>query len=755
MIQQNSKIKAVVGVEHIRYYKNNWGIAEVSVEKIKEGKLFDPENNVIIIKGIMPEISEGNIYTIIAEFVQDPKWGGQYNIISMYTEIEFSEDDIEGKKKFISYLFTPLQVKQMYKTLPDPYETLKQKDYNALTKVKGCGVKNAVYWIDKFHKHLSLTKIYSELNQYNLTNTMVNKLIDTYHSPDVVIDKIKNNPYILCKEIKGIGWKTADKIAMEGGMYKYCPERVSSFVMYYLQNRASEGNDYITSDELLGALLDTLGEDISDEEIYNGMHYKESDIWHNEDKTLIGLRYYYELAQKTANEIVRLRNADSNFIYDNNYMDVIHRLENNQGWEYTSEQIEGVQTILKNNVCVITGGAGTGKSTLVSAILEILKNYSYAQCALSGRASSRMTEITGKTGYTIHRLLGYPNKEQGNKNNFKYHDENKLPFNIIILDEISMVDANLFYYLIRSIPSGSKLIMLGDMGQLESIGSGNIAHDIICSGEIAVVTLTKIQRQANDSAIVTESLKINHGIQIIEENYIGVETRGKLQDLTIDCYSDKSNTFYKIMQKFSEYQSKPDFNIMDIQIIVPMKNRGDSCTYKLNNTIQELYNPADNKKPEITLSYKNGQCYILRQGDKVINTKNNYKTKSQIFNGNIGIIKKVSIDPLEVTVDFLEIGTVLLNDFEVIKNLELGYAITVHKMQGSEFKNVIFGLDNWAMPLLTKELVYTGITRAKKKCDLICQNSALRIATNRTNISTKTTHLKKLIYSTIHHKIIF
>ncbi len=755
MIQQNGKIKAIVAVEHIRYYKNNWGIAEVSVEKVKEGKLFDPEKNNIIIKGVMPELHEGSIYTIIAEFVQDPIWGGQYNIISMYTEIEFSENDIEGKKKFISYLFTPLQVKQMYEALPDPYESLKSKDYSALIKVNGCGVKNAVKWIEKFHKHLSLTKIYSELSQYNLTNNMVDKLIDTYNSPDVVIDKIKNDPYILCKEIKGIGWKTADKIAMEGGMYKYCPERISSFVTYYLQYRASEGNDYITADELLGALLDTLGEDISDEEIYNGMHYRENDIWHNEDKTLIGLRYYYELAQKTANEIIRLRNAKNDFVYDNNYMKIIRNLEDKQGWEYTSEQIQGIETILNNNVCVITGGAGTGKSTLVSAILEILKKYSYAQCALSGRASSRMTEITGKTGYTIHRLLGYPNKEQGSKNNFKYHDENPLPFNIVILDEISMVDANLFYYLIRSIFSGSKLIMLGDMGQLESIGSGNIAHDLICSGEVAVVTLTKIQRQANDSAIITESLKINHGIQIIEENYVGIETMGKLQDLTIDCYSDKSNTFYKITQKFSEYQSQTNFDIMDTQIIVPMKNRGDSCTYKINNTIQELYNPADTRKSEITLSYKNGQCYVLREGDKVINTKNNYKTSTPIFNGNIGIIKNISTDPLEVTVEFLEIGIVALNEFEAIKNLELGYAITVHKMQGSEFNNVIFGIDNWAMPLLTKELVYTGITRAKKKCDLICQNSALRIATSRTNISTKTTHLKELIFSTIHQKITF
>ena len=194
---------------------------------------------------------------------------------------------------------------------------------------------------------------------------------------------------------------------------------------------------------------------------------------------------------------------------------------------------------------------------------------------------------------------------------------------------------------------------------------------------------------------------------------------------------------------------------MDTQIIVPMKNRGDSCTYKINNTIQELYNPADTRKSEITLSYKNGQCYVLREGDKVINTKNNYKTSTPIFNGNIGIIKNISTDPLEVTVEFLEIGIVALNEFEAIKNLELGYAITVHKMQGSEFNNVIFGIDNWAMPLLTKELVYTGITRAKKKCDLICQNSALRIATSRTNISTKTTHLKELIFSTIHQKITF
>lgn len=746
-MENENRIKASVEVENIRFYKNEWGIAEVSVRTIKKGVLKTSTNNIII-KGVMPNLVLGNVYTIIADYVCDKKYGDQYDIIAIYTDIAFDDSDTNAQKKFLASLFTPLQINNMYEALEDPFKSFINQNAEDLVKVKGCGMNTAARWLKKFNDNIFLGKIYTELEDYNLTTNMIKRLVDRYISPDVVVSKVKHNPYVLCTEIDGIGWKTADRIALEGGMSQYSPERLGAFIKHYLNTKDKMGNDYITPDELMGAILDELGEDVPDEAITEAIHNIEYDLWWDEKKTKIGLKYSRILAENTAKHLVRLLKSEVEPI-DKDWRDTIKHLEHRQGWSYTEEQLEGIETILNNNVVVITGGAGTGKSTLVAAMLEVLKDKSYVQCALSGRASSRMSEITGKEGYTIHRLLGFPYKEEGNKNEMKYHDDNPLDCDIIIVDEISMVDARLFYCLIRAIKTGAKLIMLGDTGQLESIGSGNVAHDMIISEDIPTVSLTQIHRQASTSAIVTESVKIRQGIQIVAKDWVGTETRGELQDLTIDCFSDKSNTFYKIMQKFSEYMSKPDFDIMQTQIIVPIKSRSDSCTYNINNTVQELYNPAAKDKAEITCGIQS-QMYILREGDKVINVKNNYKTEPPIYNGNIGIIQEINIEEDYVVVDFLGIGIVEINEFHSKGNLELGYAVTVHKMQGSEFDNIIFGFDFSAYSLLTKELVYTGITRAKKKCDIICQTGALRMATSQAGVSTKTTHLAETIYNEMH-----
>ena len=424
--------------------------------------------------------------------------------------------------------------------------------------------------------------------------------------------------------------------------------------------------------------------------------------------------------------------------------------------EMLNKSSEYSETVLNNNVTVIHGLAGTGKTSVVSGVLEALNNYSSVMCALSGRAASRMSEITGKTGYTIHRLLGYP-KGDSEHQFFEFNQDSKLPYNLYILDEISMVDSKIFYYLLRAIPDGAKLICLGDSGQLEAIGCGNVAYDMIHSSEIPTIELTKIHRQAAKSAIITQSIAVRNSKQIVGKDWVGNETRGELKDLEIHCYSDSSNTFYEVMEIFSKLMAQKDFDIMDCQIIVPIKTRGDACTYKINNTIQELYNPASKNKKEIT-RLSNNNPFILREGDKVINTINNYRLKTPIYNGNIGTIKSISyneeLDSRIITIDFIGIGNVDIPE-DVWNGIELGYAITVHKYQGSQSKYVIFGLDFSSYALLTRELIYTGITRAQKKCYLICQTGALRYATAQQAVSTKQTHLQDCLYEVAHPKLIF
>lgn len=748
----DNKIKIMCTCNRVRYFKDNFGIIDVVVDELEQGLIVGDFNSTITLKGTMTTPVIGVQYLVNADYVYDEKWGDQYNIISMVNALSLHVTDSVGQKKFLYSIFTPLQVDAMYEALDNPFQALENRDYPSLVKIKGCGLHRAHSWADKFAEHLGAARVYIELEQYNFTTNMINKLLRFFVSPDLVIEKVKTDPYSLMR-VDGIGWTTADKIAIDGGADPYGLERVKAFMRYYSDLQANQGYSWITPDELLGAILDNLGEEVQDSTITTAIRelYEKGVLYYPEDKSTIGLASYYKLEDKIAKELIRLRNGANDFKYDN-WQDAIKHLEQKQGWNYTEEQINGVQTVLENNVCIVYGLGGTGKTSVVGAMLETLKHYSFAQCALAGRASARMAEVTGQEGFTIHRLLGYPCTEDYGKDLFEYHEDRPLPYDIIIVDEISMVDAYLFYNLIRAIPTGSKLIMLGDDGQLESIGCGNIAHDIIHSPEIKQVHLTQIHRQAAASAIITESRKIRFGQQIVDKNWVGTETRGELQDLTITCYSDRSNTFHEVMKRTAKILAE-DNNILDMQIIIPIKDRGQASTHIINNSVQELYNPASPSKQEVFVRY-NGHVGILREGDKVINVQNNYKTHKPIYNGNIGIIKEIDPEGMYMVIDFLSLGLIEIKTKD-FTNIELAYAITVHKSQGSEFENLIFAFDFNAYALLTREMVYTGITRAKKKCYVIAETGALRMATSKEGVSKKQTYLQQLLYDYAHPKLIF
>ena len=754
-MSDDKRIKVDASIEYIPYYKDNWGIIKCSIDRVRSGKDIY-KGDLMVFKGQMPEPIKGCQYTIVADFESDPKWGDQYVIQSMYTAIEFGDDDV-GKKKYLSSLYTPYQIDCMYKALKDPFEALKKRDMESLVKIKGCALKTATYWCHKFHEHYDRAKIYIELEDYNLTNNVVNRLMAAYHSPDLVVDKIKNNPYVLVNEVNGLGWKKADEIALKGGIDPLGETRVAEYIKYYLKMSGDNGISWVTPDQLLGAILDEIGEEVEDSTITKAIG--SIDLWYDNEKTKIGLPYYRWLSEQIATELLRIRDAESDFKYDG-WKDRVKELEQEQGWEFTDEQMNGIKMGLESNVLLIHAGAGSGKTSLVSGILAAVPNYSHVMCALSGRASARLAEVTGEEGFTIHRLLGYPKGEDCYQG-FEYNQDNQLGYDIYILDEISMVDAKLFYYLLRAIPSGSKLIMLGDVGQLEAIGCGNVAYDMIISKEIPDVHLTKIHRQAAKSAIITNSVAVRHGEQIVDKDWSGTEVRGELKDLVLDCYLDSSNSFYKVMEYFQRLYAQKDFDIMETQIIVPVKKRGTANTYNLNNDIQELYNPArDGLKEESVMTTSSG-LRIFRVGDKVINTVNNYRVNPTVYNGNIGIIKDITIEEDEdgevkdvMIIDFVGIGRVSIPQ-DYWNQLDLAYAITVHKFEGSQADNIIFNFDFASYSLLTRQLIYTGITRAKKKCYLVCQTSALRYGVAQEAISQKQTHLQDALYEVAHPKLIF
>lgn len=745
-------------------HRNNdsyFTIASFDLVKEIDGEVeIHPIYKTFTVVGIMPYLMEDADYEISATEVENKKYGKQYQVNSINLYLPNGIESKEGQKEFLDIIFTKLQVKEMYEALDDPYMTLKDGDISSLVKVKNCGMKTAVAWIDKFKTYMPLSNAMKELSEYGLTEALLRRIVNHYKSSDIAVEIIQNKPYKLI-EVNGVGWHKCDEIAMKGGLKPDSPERIGTYILYYLQERANEGYSYIPADanteiengivsktqkpiNFIDTMIEFFGDDISDEALKGGLDYVNDQLWFSDDRKFVGLKRIYDLEMSVAENLIRIRDGENDFKYSN-WKNIIKQKEIDQGWEYNEQQIEGIKAVLENQVVVITGKAGTGKSSIVDAMIAVLQGYSYAQTALSGRAAARMAEITHEEGYTIHRLLGFP-KGDRDHGGFVFHEDNKLPRDIIILDEVSMVDGELFNRLVKAIKTGSKLIMLGDTGQLECIGCMNIAADLIESKEIVSIELSQIHRQAANSGIITESIKAREGIQLIEKDWIGTEVRGKLNDLVLDCFSDKSNTFYKVMQHASS-ELEDGTDIMDLMVIAP-SYKNESGVDNLNAALQSLYNPDSPEKKEVFVQ-KSSKAWILREGDKIINVQNDYYAKNKftagIFNGNIGVVKNIDTDANTIAVDFQDIPGIMILPKKNWKDLELGYAITCHKAQGSQCKKVIVGLDFGSFIQLSREWVYTAMTRAIDKCYMVAQNNALRYAVSKNSISVKRTHLVKLL----------
>ena len=760
-IEAGTEFKCKVTEASKRFYsdESNYGIYVVralrdSIQGVDDFKSIPHDwSDRISIKGNMLALDENKTYLATLCLNEKDKWGYSYTIKSIVEDIQYDLTKKDQQKKFLASLFTERQVEAMYRDLVDPFLAFTQHRADQLVQVKGCKIKTVTRWMEKFDNTLPMFKLYTELPEYDFTFNQMKEILERYKGADLAVMKIKENPYCLL-EVKGLGWKKVDKIVMSHNPNPFSLNRVQAFILYYLNSCGCDGNSYISGQELMDAMIDNLGEDLPDMTILDAITdlKKKEKLWLSDDKQYLGHIRFYQLACHIAEELKRLINADSDFD-TRDWRETLKRIENTQGWEYTTEQLKGIETALENNVSIIIGSAGTGKSSCVAGVLEVLKKYSCITVALAGKAASHTALISGGKGATIHTLLGYP---QGDIKHcgFAFHEEQRLDmYDIIIVDEISMIGANLWWALLRAIENGTKVIMLGDTGQLEAIGEGAVARDMIESGVVPVTNLTEIHRQAKKSGIITESLKIRKGTQIIAKDTINKFTFGELQDLLFDCYCDKSQTFYKIMQHFTAELAEVNNNIMDIQVIVPTKSRGTASVWAINQAIQELYNSnKEGTKKELKIGYDTG-IGILREGDKVICVQNNRKLENPdsgevipIFNGNIGMIKSIDKNDSSMIVEF-ESGVVTVPK-KYLRTIELAYAITVHKEQGSSAKHIIFGLDFNSYSLLTKQLVYTALTRAEKHCTVCCETNALRYAISQDGVHRRNTHLINVLKPT-------
>jgi len=450
-------------------------------------------------------------------------------------------------------------------------------------------------------------------------------------------------------------------------------------------------------------------------------------------------KYEYQTKEYTVHVAKKNKTVSIQSKYAKDKLD-IQKVESVDGFKYCFTVPTNMLVLRREGRIFITGN--TGKTTVVKAMLTVLGTYDFAQCALSGKAANRMFQVTGYDGKTIHRLLG-----TDPKGGFLHNEEDPLPQDIIIIDEASMIGGSLFLSLLKAIASGTKVVILGDAGQLSSIGVANVFHDILKNKTIPTVKLTKIHRQAQKSAIITESINIRKQNQIFDSDFEGTKILGELQDLELDIYQNKELSILKVLNQFKKHIDRVD-NILDIQILVAMKERGEICCFKINKAIQQIYNPRGNNPVEIG-NFEQTK-YVLSEGDKVINTKNNYKAisiegeRTPIFNGNIGIIEKINVNEGLMVINFEGIGRILI-PYANYKDISLAYAITTHKSQGDQWHTVIACTDYSAYMSLSCEWLYTAITRAEKYAVLCGENKAIRYGISQSKTPIKQTFLCEML----------
>lgn len=742
----------------------DFAIFSMRITKWIDNKIDEVE--IIKLKGTTCTLEYGTTYKVFCKLAETHEiYGDTYGLIYISKCIDISSKD--KQKEFLKNVLNENLVEKLFDEYDDVIKLLENRDVKSLMKIKGIGNQVALRMIDEYEESKDYSSIYMELGQLGFTHTFIKKLVDFYKSPDTVIDIVKNNPYDLLR-VEGIGFKKADEVACKVGITQYDIRRIKGFLLYYLNDQGEAGRSYLNYQDLMKALYDTLG--FVPEEIINATAKQmidNKDVVVLDNGSKIALKKFYDLEKNIMNELFRLQiglvkvvenDSDKvNSIHDDyipksfnigNWETITENVEEKQGFMFTDEQRAAIKLSLDNHVMALTGGAGVGKTSTANGIYSLYSGYNILACALSGKASVRITEATGLPASTIHRALGYQNGE------FMFNKENKLAVDIVLIDEATMINGTLFLSLLEAIPTGAKVIIMGDVQQLTPIGNCQVFADILDSNVLPVVKLSKPHRQALRSGIIPTSIKIANQQQIFDGNYTGNAIIGELEDMELDI-SGKGNDESisdKIIKHF-QVELEKFHDIMEVQICVPMRLRGELSCYNLNSKIQSIYNPklSNCNEIEIFLEKKNDEAkkYIIRAGDKVINTKNNYKCinsegeKTPVFNGNMGIVKEIEKNGM-CTIDFIGIGEVIFTKSDC-KNLELGYACTVHKLQGSGFCSTIVGLDNSSYIMNNSELLYTAITRAKKYCVLIANNYAVVKSIQTKEVKTKQTFLKDML----------
>ena len=703
-------------------------------------EITDDNGDEHTVVGSLPLVTVGERAEFTGEWMEHPTYGPQLKAKSSQTIAPATLGAL------INYLGSGLIKGVGEATARDIVSTFGMETLNVLEKeperlreVPGIGRIKASKIALSFAMQKGMRDVMLSLQEFGITVAQSMKLYNTYG--DLCIAKLKENPYRLIDDIEGIGFITADKLAVKAGFEPDSPFRIKAGLKYTLQWARQEGHTFLPRERLISVACQLLqadelpAEKMLDELIISGdVLYKLID---NVDSVFLPGMYSAE--SECAHRIMNVASRDSmQLMLGLNAQ--INALEKELKIPLAPQQRKAVETALKSGAMVITGGPGTGKTTILKFIIRLLERMGldYQLCAPTGRAAKRMSEATGTEARTIHRMLGYG--ASGDK--FLYDEDNPLLTDVIIVDEMSMVDVLLMRALLRATPSGTHLIMVGDADQLPPVGPGNVLRDIIASGVVPVIRLTDIFRQAERGMIVENAHRINNGKQ--PDLFAGSD------DFCFEEISGAEQIIRRVIALNSGKTNKLSTNepIKDVQVLVPMK-KGALGAINLNTRLQAALNPPSPAKKE----RKQGEI-TLREGDKVMQTKNDYKipwkrTKTGeegtgVFNGDLGTVERIDLSEQEVTVLFDD-ERAAAYDYSMLDELSLAYAATVHKSQGSEYPVVIMPLAGGAPQLMTRNLLYTAVTRAREQVYILGSSKCVYDMVNNNQIRRRYSALKCLL----------
>ena len=669
-------------------------------------------NDLVTLVGNMASVSVGAVVTAFGEWTHNTKYGRQFNVSSWEESVPASVYGLEkylgsGLIKGIGPKFARLIVNLYKEQTIEVIENEPQR----LIEVPGIGKKRVAKIQKAWAEQKEIKNIMLFLQEHSVSTAFGYRIYKTYG--DLSIETVKNNPYKLADDVWGIGFKTADQIAEKLGMEKESYNRCRAGLFYMLNQYANEGHCYASFEELATQSAEIL--EVERVKIIMTMEHlvNENELLREQPENIY-LPPFYHSEVGVARRIKEILHTTT--------QNAVETMPKQATITYDEVQINAIKMAGASKFCVITGGPGTGKTTTTKAIIDLFvqSGKTVLLAAPTGRAAKRMSEATGMEAKTIHRLL-----ESKPPEGFARNADNPLEGDVLVLDECSMIDILLMYNLLKAVPNSMTIILVGDVDQLPAVGAGNVLGDIIDSGVVPVVRLTRIFRQALGSRIITNAHKINAGkIPDLSggknSNFFFVSTKAEDKTQTINEILDLCS---KRLPKY--YKVNP---ITDIQVITPMR-RGDTGAGHLNNVLQAALNPS-------SISLRRGATEY-RTGDKVMQIKNNYE--KNVFNGDIGIINKVDIEDKTLTVDFD--GNTVEYDILELDELVLSYAITVHKSQGGEFPIVVMPFTMSHYIMLQRNLLYTGVTRAKKVVVLVGEARAIGFAVRNNDAKKRNTML--------------